>query len=105
MPRRSRGIAHVLSATLILLAFAPVDSGAIPAFARKYRATCALCHAPVPRLNAFGEEFAGNGFVFVRGEAPTDTLNTGDPLLRYSLATSAVRAQRVTSTNVVSSTH
>jgi hypothetical protein len=82
MPRPSRGIAPILCAALILLPFVPVDAGAIPAFARKYRATCALCHAPVPRLTAFGEEFAGNGFVFVRGEAPTDTLNTGDPLLR-----------------------
>lgn len=55
---------------------------AIPAFARKYRVSCMQCHAPVPRLNAFGEAFAGNGFEFAVGEAPRDTIGTGDPLLR-----------------------
>src|SRR5688500_951863 len=53
----------------------------IPAFARKYRTTCATCHSPVPRLNAFGERFAENGFEFP-GVPPSDTIATGDPLLR-----------------------
>lgn len=39
-------------------------SSAIPAFARKYGASCSLCHAPFPRLTAFGERFAANGFEF-----------------------------------------
>jgi hypothetical protein len=71
---------------LILLAaalLAPVgDAAAIPAFARKYRVSCNLCHAPVPRLTPFGEQFAGNGFEFAVGEPPRDTIATGDPLLR-----------------------
>lgn len=54
----------------------------IPVFARKYKVTCALCHDPFPRLNAFGEAFAGNGFEMAVGEAPNDTLDTGDALLR-----------------------
>ncbi|HUG40631.1 MAG TPA: hypothetical protein VMM12_09105 [Longimicrobiales bacterium] len=54
----------------------------IPAFARKYGVSCTLCHAPAPRLTAFGETFAGNGFEFVTGETPRDTMDTGDPLLR-----------------------
>lgn len=58
------------------------EAGAIPAFARKYRVSCSLCHAPAPRLNAFGETFAGNGFEFAPGEEPRDTAATGDPLLR-----------------------
>jgi hypothetical protein len=58
------------------------DAWAIPAFARKYGVSCQLCHAPVPRLNAFGETFAGNGFEFAVGEPPRDTVATGDPLLR-----------------------
>ena len=33
------------------------------------------------------------------------SISTGEPLMRYSQATSAVRAQSVTSTKVVSSTH
>jgi len=60
----------------------PRPARAIPAFARKYRVSCMQCHAPVPRLNAFGETFAANGFEFAIGEPPRDTVGTGDPLLR-----------------------
>ena len=66
----------------LLLAGAPGTADAIPAFARKYRVSCSTCHAPVPRLNAFGERFAENGFEFAPGEVPRDTIATGDPLLR-----------------------
>jgi hypothetical protein len=58
------------------------DASEIPAFARKYRVSCATCHAPMPRLNATGEAFAANGFEFAPGEEPRDTIATGDPLLR-----------------------
>ena len=54
----------------------------IPAFARKYGVSCSLCHAPAPRLTAFGETFAGNGFELAVGEVPPDTMATGDPLLQ-----------------------
>jgi hypothetical protein len=64
----------------LTLALLPVDAEAIPAFARKYRTTCATCHAPFPRLTPFGETFAANGFV-MPGATPMDTIATGDPLL------------------------
>ena len=35
---------------------------AIPAFARKYKTSCVLCHAPMPRLTAMGEAFRLNGY-------------------------------------------
>lgn len=54
----------------------------IPAFARKYNVSCVQCHSPAPRLNAFGEQFAANGFEFAKGEEPRDTIATGDALLR-----------------------
>jgi len=54
----------------------------IPAFARKYGISCSVCHAPIPRLTEFGEQFAGNGFEMAPGEPPRDTIATGDPLLR-----------------------
>jgi hypothetical protein len=76
-----RGPAGLVLA-LVLLTLAPQPADAIPAFARKYKISCSACHAPFPRLNAFGEMFAGNGFQIARGELPTDTLTTGDPLLR-----------------------
>jgi hypothetical protein len=68
-------------AALAVIGFAQ-QAWAIPAFARKYRVSCMQCHAPVPRLNAFGEVFAANGFEFAVNEPPRDTANTGDPLLR-----------------------
>lgn len=54
----------------------------IPAFARKYRLSCSVCHDPFPRLTEFGETFAGNGFEMIVEEPPRDTVETGDPLLR-----------------------
>jgi hypothetical protein len=54
----------------------------IPAFARKYNFSCSVCHAPIPRLNEFGDTFAGNGFQIAVSEQPRDTIDTGDPLLQ-----------------------
>lgn len=76
---------RVASAFLLvtgLMFMFPTPSKAIPAFARKYGVSCNLCHAPAPRLNAFGEQFAANGFELQVAEAPRDTADTGDPLLR-----------------------
>ena len=53
----------------------------VPAFARRYRVSCQLCHNPAPALNAFGEQFAGNGFRMSADEEPRDTIGTGDDLL------------------------
>ncbi|MBM4188913.1 MAG: hypothetical protein FJ206_16550 [Gemmatimonadetes bacterium] len=64
-----------------LVAAFPSAAYPIPAFARRYRVSCMLCHQPIPKLNAFGEQFAGNGFRFAPGEEPRDTINTGDPEL------------------------
>src|SRR5688500_8625782 len=66
---------------VFLLSSAVDRADAIPAFARKYKTSCATCHSPFPRLNEFGERFAANGFQ-MEGEQPRDTINTGDPLLR-----------------------
>ena len=78
-------------AAAVAIALVSVDARAsntsrIPAFARKYRVTCATCHTPFPRLNAIGEAFAANGFEFAPGEIPRDTINTGDPMLRLQAA-------------------
>lgn len=73
-------VVALLSAVLLVSTAVPAE--AIPAFARKYRVSCSMCHAPVPRLNEFGENFANNGFEFSPGEEPRDTIATGDPLLR-----------------------
>lgn len=72
----------VLLVALGIVPMVPVNAEAIPAFARKYNVSCNLCHSPAPRLNAFGEAFAGNGFEMSVAEEPRDTLDTGDRLLR-----------------------
>lgn len=65
---------------LVIISFADV-ANAIPAFARKYSMSCMTCHAPVPRLKAYGDGFAGNGFKLQDQDAPRYFMNTGDPLL------------------------
>jgi hypothetical protein len=66
---------------LALIGLPARDAEAIPAFARKYNVSCSLCHNPAPRLTAFGETFAANGFQFILGEPPRDTADTGDEQL------------------------
>lgn len=51
----------VVVASLILASVR--ESQAIPAWARKYNADCAMCHYPViPRLNSFGHQFRRAGY-------------------------------------------
>jgi len=62
-----KGIVAALTMTLAtgLLYFVEIDTAeAIPAFARKYQANCALCHTNVPRLAPFGQKFLANGYQF-----------------------------------------
>lgn len=54
------------------------NAEAIPAFARKYRMSCTTCYNPVPRLKAYGDEFAGNGFVLADQDAPRYFVESGD---------------------------
>ncbi len=68
LPRRaSPGGATVLILALVVLGTlvlaVPQESHAIPAWARKYDADCAMCHYPVvPRLNSFGQQFRRAGY-------------------------------------------
>lgn len=64
----------------VLMLF-PDTSWSIPAFARKYDMTCQTCHSPAPRLKAYGEEFAGNGFQLADKESPRFFRETGDDQL------------------------
>jgi hypothetical protein len=43
--------------------------------------TCKTCHSPFPKLKAYGEEFAGNGFVLKDQDAPRYFVDTGDETL------------------------
>ena len=75
--KRWLAIATLAAAPLLI----PDACRAIPAFARKYRMSCTTCHAPVPRLKAYGEDFAGNGYNLEGKEPARYTFETGDSLL------------------------
>ena len=55
---------------IIILSLAADRSYAIPAFARKYKTSCATCHNGYPKLNAFGDAFRRNGYQFPAGTDP-----------------------------------
>jgi hypothetical protein len=70
-----------LCALILLASFAASEASGIPAFARKYDMSCLTCHQPAPKLKAYGEEFAGNGFQLPGKEPPRAFRNTGDDWL------------------------
>lgn len=59
----------------------PETSSAIPAFARRYKISCTTCHTVFPRLKAYGDEFAGNGFIMKEKENKRDYITAGDDML------------------------
>jgi len=79
--RLTRLFACSIVLTALLMVSWPRPASAIPAFARRYKVSCQLCHNPIPKLTAFGLQFAGNGYRFASGEGVSDTVGTGDPLL------------------------
>jgi hypothetical protein len=74
--------AAILLLAVVAAALEAAPAAAIPSFARKYGVSCSLCHDPAPRLTAFGDQFAANGFEMRVGEEARDTVDTGDDLLR-----------------------
>ncbi len=81
MATSKRAFVWVVLGTAILVFTWPHSSSAIPAFARKYRLSCSTCHAPAPRLKAYGEDFAGNAFQLEGKEPVRFFRDTGDPIL------------------------
>lgn len=71
----------IIISLVAFIILAASSSYAIPAFARKYSMSCTTCHAPIPRLKAYGDEFAGNGFEFENQEASRYTMKDGDDRL------------------------
>ena len=69
-------------AAILVMGLTAENINAIPAFARKYQISCQVCHTPVmPRLKAFGNDFAGDGFRMTEYEAPRHLIETGDERL------------------------
>lgn len=71
-----------LFALMVLMVLPAERADAIPAFARKYQISCQVCHSPaLPRLKAFGEDFAGEGFRMTEYQSPRYFIQTGDERL------------------------
>ena len=80
--KRLTQILLLISFGFTMLMITPDNAEAIPAFARKYKISCNTCHVAVPKLKAYGEEFAGNGFALPDGEEPKRAyVDTGDETL------------------------
>lgn len=60
-------ICFFLFTAIAMLQLTSEVSYSIPAFARKYKTSCATCHNGFPKLNAFGEAFRRNGYQFPGG--------------------------------------
>lgn len=78
--------------TLIFLDLAlPVDSQAIPAFARKYGQNCNMCHVAFTKLNDYGQRFRDNGYQVAGQEGKeSNVIGIAPPLsLRLVLGYSA----------------
>jgi len=58
------------------------DVYSIPSFARKYQISCQTCHAPsIPKLKAYGDDFAGDAFKLQDYQSPRYFIETGDKKL------------------------
>lgn len=60
--RRLISKGFVLGGVVGALLLVGTDAEAIPAFARKYKVGCNVCHTIYPQLNRFGRDFRDNGF-------------------------------------------
>ena len=74
-------IFSIIIIVLITTILMPTDSNAIPAFARRHKISCSTCHAPIPKLKPYGDEFAGNGFIMKEDEKARDYISAGDDML------------------------
>jgi hypothetical protein len=67
---------------IVLTVVITEQTQAIPAFARKYQISCQTCHVPAaPKLKAYGDDFAGDGFRLQDYQAPRYFVETGDQKL------------------------
>ena len=60
MPGKAATHLTIFASLLIAVVFTLCETAdAMPAFAREYGVSCNVCHAAYPRLNDFGQRFAG----------------------------------------------
>jgi hypothetical protein len=77
----SKGIFVLFVFTMLLGDFLVSVAEAIPVFARRYEIGCPVCHVGFPKLNEFGEAFAGNGYQFPDEDLKDHAVDVGDDKL------------------------
>lgn len=78
--------------TILALLAGSNPAGAMPAFARQYDVSCVMCHSAFPRLNDYGEYFAGNNMRLPQWRSTMKDLGD-DQLALPKTAPLAIRAQ------------
>lgn len=79
--KRTHMFFPILAGFVLLGLALPECVHAIPAFARRHKMSCTTCHAPIPKLKAYGDEFAGEGFMIPDQDKKRDYVSGGDDLL------------------------
>jgi hypothetical protein len=77
----SNGVFILFVFAMLLGDFLAGVAEAIPVFARRYEIGCPVCHVGFPKLNEFGEAFAGNGYQFPGEELKDHAIDVGDDKL------------------------
>ena len=67
----------IFSELLLLLTLFAAPAESIPLFARRYKVSCAMCQAAFPKLNSFGDAFAGNGYQMREEDLKEQTVKRG----------------------------
>jgi hypothetical protein len=96
MERTASGTAQLALCALalvVVLGALPGSADANPGFARRYNVSCVMCHVAFPKLNDFGQDYAGNGYQFPGEDPKGKAVQTGDPLLNLPTSPAfAIRA-------------
>lgn len=79
--KSNRILTYLVFSLTIISFILPETLSAIPAFARRHKVSCTTCHTVFPKLKAYGDEFAGNGFIMKETEKKRDYVTAGDDLL------------------------
>ena len=69
---------YLFTAFLLISVISIESAQAIPAFARRHKLSCVTCHVGFPKLNSFGEAFAGNGYQLPGADISDQLVDTGD---------------------------
>ena len=77
----SNGVFILFVFAMLLGDFLAGVAEAIPVFARRYEIGCPVCHVGFPKLNDFGEAFAGNGYQFPGEDLKDHAIDVGDDKL------------------------